>query len=357
MAPRLFSPLKFRDVEFRNRIFVSPMCQYSALDGVPNDWHFVHLGSRAVGGAALVIVEATGINAEGRISPGDLGIWNDEQVNAFRRITSFISDQGAHPGIQLAHAGRKASTPVQWLGERSLTTSEGGWQPVAPSALPFADGYATPHELSKHEIGKLVDDFREATKRAAAAGFKVIEIHMAHGYLLHEFLSPLSNHRSDEYGGDLEGRIRFPLQVAQAVRQSWPDGLPLFVRISATDWVEQGWDLPQSIVFARKLKEVGIDLIDCSTGGNVRGVRIPLVPGYQVPFASAIRKEAGIATGAVGLITEPQQAEEILQRGDADTIVMARAFLRDPYWPLHAAQALSVDLSWPIQYLRAKPKR
>ena len=356
MAPKLFSPFKIRDLGFRNRIFVSPMCQYSATDGVPNDWHFVHLGSRSVGGAALVIVEATGISAEGRISPGDLGIWNDEQAQAFKRITSFMSNQGAHPGIQLAHAGRKASTPLSWVGERSLSRQEGGWEPVAPSAVAFSEGYSVPHELTKSEIVDLVEGFGAATGRALAAGFKVIEIHMAHGYLLHEFLSPLSNRRTDEFGGDLDGRMNFPLQVAQAVRKAWPPGLPLFVRISATDWVEGGWDLPQSIIFSKRLKEIGIDLIDCSSGGNVRGVRIPLVPGYQVAFASAIRKEAGIATAAVGLITEPQQAEEILQHGDADAVVMARAFLRDPYWPLHAAQALSVDLPWPIQYLRAKPK-
>ncbi len=357
MPTKLFSTFKIRALEFRNRIFISPMCQYSATDGVPNDWHFVHLGSRAVGGAALVIVEATGVTAEGRISPGDLGIWNDTQVEAFKRITSFIAVQGAVPGIQLAHAGRKASTPLQWLGERSLSPEEGGWQPVAPSPIPFAEGYAIPHELTKSEITDLVTRFVEATGRALAAGFKVIEIHMAHGYLLHEFLSPLSNQRRDEFGGDLEGRMKFPLQVARAVRKAWPSDLPLFVRISASDWVEGGWDLKQSIVFSKQLREIGIDLIDCSSGGNVRGARIPTGPGYQVPFASAIRKEAGITTAAVGMITEPQQAEEILQRGDADVIVMARALLRDPYWPLHAAHSLSVDLPWPIQYNRAKPRR
>jgi 2,4-dienoyl-CoA reductase-like NADH-dependent reductase (Old Yellow Enzyme family) len=356
MAVKLFSTFKVRSLEFRNRIFVSPMCQYSATDGVPNDWHLVHLGSRAVGGAALVIVEATGVTAEGRISPGDLGIWNTTHVEAFKRITSFITAQGAVPGIQLAHAGRKSSTPLQWLGERSLHADEGGWLPVAPSPIAFGEGYATPHELSKSEIATLVTRFVEATRRALAAGFKVIEIHMAHGYLLHEFLSPLSNYRKDEFGGDLEGRMNFPLQVAQAVRKSWPSELPLFVRISASDWAEGGWDLEQSIKFVRKLREMEIDLIDCSSGGNIRGVKIPLGPGYQVPFASAIRKEAGIATGAVGLITEPQQAEDILQRGDADAIIMARAFLKDPYWPLHAANVLGVDFPWPTQYLRAKPR-
>ena len=357
MTTMLFSTMKIRNVEFRNRIVVSPMCQYSATDGVPNDWHFIHLGCRAVGGAALVIAEATGVTADGRISPGDLGIWNDNQVKAFQRITSFVSAQGAVPGIQLAHAGRKASTPLQWLGERSLRTDEGGWLPVAPSPVAFSEGYTTPHELSKSEIADLVRRFVEATERSLAAGFKVIEIHMAHGYLLHEFLSPLSNQRKDEFGGDLEGRMKFPLHVARAIRGTWPSDLPLFVRISATDWAEGGWDLQQSIVFARHLREIGIDLIDCSSGGNIRNAKIPLGPGYQVPFASAIRKETGIATGAVGLITDAQQAEDILQRGDADVIVMARALLRDPYWPLHAAHMLSAEILWPIQYTRAKPKK
>jgi 2,4-dienoyl-CoA reductase-like NADH-dependent reductase (Old Yellow Enzyme family) len=357
MDTKLFSTLRIRGVEFRNRIFVSPMCQYSATDGVPNDWLVVHLGSRAVGGAGLVIVEATGVTAEGRISPGDLGIWNDTQVEAFKRITSFITAQGSVPGIQLAHAGRKASTPLQWLGERSLGPAEGGWQPVAPSPIPFGDGYTTPQELTKPEVTELVARFAEAAERARVAGFKVIEIHMAHGYLLHEFLSPLTNQRRDEFGGDLEGRMKFPLQVARAVRKAWPSDYPLFVRISATDWADGGWDLAQSIEFSKRLKELGVDLIDCSSGGNVRTAKIPVGPGYQVPFASAIRKEANIATAAVGLITEPQQAEDILQRGDADVIVMARTFLRDPYWPLHAAHELSVDVPWPVQYLRAKPKK
>lgn len=353
---KLFSPFKLRSVEFRNRIFVSPMCQYSATDGVPNDWHVVHLGSRAVGGAGLVIVEATGVTVEGRISLGDLGIWNNTQVEAFKRITAFVAGQGAVPGIQLAHAGRKASTPLQWLGERSIAPEEGGWIPVAPSPIPFSEGYTTPHELTKPEMVELIKKFVEATDRALAAGFRVIEIHAAHGYLLHEFLSPLSNHRKDEYGGSLEGRMKFPLEVAHAVRQRWPADLPLFVRISATDWAENGWDLPQSVEFAKRLRTLGIDLIDCSSGGNVRHVKIPVGPGYQVPFAAAVRKEVGIPTAAVGLITDPHQAEEILQRGEADVIVMARALLRDPYWPLHAAHALSVDVPWPIQYVRAKPK-
>ena len=357
MATKLFSTLKLRSLEFRNRIFVSPMCQYSATEGVPNDWHFVHLGSRAVGGASLVIAEATAVTPEGRISPGDLGIWNDEQVKAFQRITSFISAQGAIPGIQLAHAGRKASMPVQWIDQKVLNTDQGGWQTVAPSPIPFDDGYSNPHELSIMEIGEVVRKFSEAAHRALMAGFKVIEIHMAHGYLLHEFLSPLSNQRRDEFGGPLKGRMKFPIQVAHAVRTIWPSDLPVFVRISATDWTDGGWDLQQSIEFARQLKETGVDLVDCSSGGNIRGAKIPVASGYQIPFASAIRKETGMPTGAVGLITEPRQAEEILQRGEADAIVMARAFLRDPYWPLHAAQELSADIPWPIQYVRAKLKR
>jgi len=303
------------------------------------------------------VVEATAVTPEGRISPGDLGIWNNDQVKAFKRITSFVGSQGAIPGIQLAHAGRKASTPLQWLGGRSLRPEEGGWQTVAPSPVAFGEGYATPHALTKSEMSEITDRFVEAAGRALEAGFKVIEVHMAHGYLLHEFLSPLSNQRNDECGGNLEGRMRFPLQVAQALRSAWPSDLPLFVRISATDWVDGGWDLQQSIEFSRKLRQIGIDLIDCSSGGNSHGTKIPLGPGYQVPFASAIRKQASIATAAVGLITEPSQAEDILQRGDADAIVMARAFLRDPYWVFHAAQSLSVDIPWPVQYLRAKPKQ
>jgi 2,4-dienoyl-CoA reductase-like NADH-dependent reductase (Old Yellow Enzyme family) len=331
------------------------MCQYSATDGLPNDWHLVHLGSRAVGGAGLVMVEATAVTPEGRISPGDLGIWNEDQVRAFQRMTSFISAQGAVPGIQIAHAGRKASTTLQWLGAKPLSSSEGAWQTVAPSPIPFADGYPAPHELSQAEIAGLVAKFAEAARRAVAASFKVIEIHMAHGYLLHEFLSPLSNHRRDEFGGTIEGRARFPLQVVKVVREAWPSNLPLFVRISATDWVEGGWDLVQSIALARWLREIGVDLIDCSSGGLVHAAKIPLGPGYQVPFAAAIRREASVATATVGLITEPQEAEEILERGDADVVVMGRAILRDPYWALHAADALSVDVPWPVQYLRAKP--
>ena len=351
---RLFEPLQIRDVRFRNRIFVSPMCQYSSQDGMPTDWHFVHLGSRAVGGAGLVIVEATAVTPEGRISPNDSGIWSDQHAEAFKPITAFIKAQGAASGIQLAHAGRKAGTDAPWRGGRPLSPEAGGWPVIAPSPLPFADGYATPHELSAAEIDELIARFIEATHRSYAAGFDVVEIHMAHGYLLHEFLSPLSNQRNDEYGGDFAGRIKLPMKVAAAVRQAFPAHLPVFVRISATDWVEGGWDLEQSIAFARELQKVGIDLIDCSSGGNVPTASIPAKPGYQVPFAAAIRNQTGILTGAVGIITEPQQAENIIANGEADVVLMARELLRDPYWPLHSAKALQVDVTYPVQYERAK---
>ena len=349
----LFSTLKLRGVEFRNRVFVSPMCQYSSREGLPNEWHLVHLGSRAVGGAGLVMAEATGVSPEGRISPGDTGIWSDEHASAFRPVASFIKSQGAVAGIQLAHAGRKASTDVPWRGGKPLAESEGGWQPLAPSAVPFAEGHLVPREMSADDIEAVVRQFEDAARRSLAAGFEVIEIHMAHGYLLHEFLSPLSNRRRDDYGGGFEARARFPLRVAEAVRAACPPALPLFVRISATDWAEGGWDLPQSIQFSRRLKEIGVDLIDCSSGGLVPGVKIPVAPGYQTPFAAAVRKEAGIATGAVGMITEAQQAEQIISDGEADAVFLARAMLRDPYWALHAAKALGVDAPAPVQYGRA----
>jgi len=355
MKRLLFSPLTLRGLEFRNRIFVSPMCQYSATDGVPSDWHLVHLGARAIGGAALVVAEATAVSPHGRISPGDLGLWSDEQARAFQRIAAFIGAQGAVPGIQLAHAGRKASTAAPWHGGKPLGCGEGGWETVAPSAISFAAGYPMPHELSGAEVRELVTQFATAARRAAAAGFQVVEIHSAHGYLLHEFLSPLSNQRRDEFGGSLENRVRFPLEVARAVREAFPASLPVFVRISATDWVDGGWDLMQSIQLARWLKDAGVDLIDCSSGGLVADAVVPVAAGYQVPFAAAIRREALIPTVAVGLITDPLQAEQTLVRGDADAVFLARAFLRDPQWPLHAAQALDVDVPWPVQYLRAKP--
>ena len=355
MMRKIFSPLKLRDVEFRNRIFVSPMCQYTCPDGTPHDWHLVHLGSRAVGGAGLVMAEAAAVTPEGRISPGDIGLWNDAQAHAFARITAFITSQGAIPGIQLAHAGRKASTAAPWQGGQPVEASAGGWPVVAPSPIPFAPGYPTPHELSAAAIEQVVQRFAEAASRALFVGFKVIELHMAHGYLLHEFLSPISNQRQDEFGGNPDGRMQVPLKVAAAVRAVWPAAFPVFVRISVTDWVAQGWDLPQSIAFARKLRALGVDLIDCSSGGLAADAQIPTGAGFQVPFAAAIRREAGIATAAVGLLTDAAQAEQTLVCDAADAVFLGRAMLRDPYWPLHAATALGVDIPWPVQYARAKP--
>ncbi len=351
----LFSPLRLRSLELRNRIAVSPMCQYSSQDGVPNDWHLVHLGSRAVGGAALVIAEATAVTAGGRISPGDTGIWSDQQAQAWSRIARFVKEQGAAAGVQLAHAGRKASTDVPWRGGAAVAPDAGGWRPVAPSAEPFADGFAVPRALSSADIRGVVDAFAAAARRALVAGFDCIELHMAHGYLVHQFLSPLSNHRDDAYGGSLENRMRRALEVAGAVRASWPEERPLLARISATDWVEGGWDLEQSIALCRGLAQAGVDLVDCSSGGSVPHAKIQLGPGYQVPFAEAIRREAGVKTGAVGLITEPEQAEAIVAEGKADVVFLARALLRDPYWPLHAAQALGAASPWPVQYHRARP--
>jgi 2,4-dienoyl-CoA reductase-like NADH-dependent reductase (Old Yellow Enzyme family) len=350
----LFTPLKIGDVTFRNRAFVSPMCQYSSRDGMPNDWHLVHLGSRAVGGAGLVMVEASAVAPEGRITPGDSGLWSDAHAEAFQRITRFIREHGAVPGIQLAHAGRKASTDLPWLGGKPLTPEAGAWTTVAPSAVPFADGYPSPQALSVAELDGVVAAFVAAARRARDAGFQCIEVHMAHGYLLHEFLSPLANHRDDDYGGSLENRMRFPLRVAAAVREAWPASLPLLARISASDWVEGGWDIEQSVALCRRLKEIGVDLIDCSSGGVIADARVPAGPGYQTPFAERIRREAGIATAAVGLITEAAQAEHILRTGQADAVFLAREMLRDPYWPLHAAAKLRVDVPWPVQYQRAK---
>ena len=354
MPEHLFSPLTLGELTIRNRIFVSPMCQYSSDNGLPTDWHMVHLGSRAVGGAGLVMVEATAVSPEGRISPHDSGIWSDQHARAFAPIARFVESQGAAPAIQLAHAGRKASTARPWEGHAEVPVSGGGWQTIAPSAIPFNDVYPKPRAMTQDDIEMVLRQFVDATHRSVAAGFRVIELHMAHGYLLHEFLSPLSNHRTDDFGGSLENRMRFPLQVAQAVRKAWPAQRPLFVRISASDWVEGGWDLPQSIRFCGELHKIGIDLIDCSSGGLAAHAKIPLSPGYQVHFAQAIRRQVGIATGAVGLITDPKQADEIIAGGKADAILLARAMLRDPYWPLHAAQALGVDVRWPIQYERAK---
>jgi len=352
----LFSPLRLRGIELKNRIFVSPMCQYSSEDGLATPWHLVHLGSRAVGGAALVMMEATAVSPEGRISPADMGIWSDAHATAMRPIVDFVREQGAVPAIQLAHAGRKASTASPWDGGGTVPPDRGGWTPLAPSAVPFGERSPVPREMTLGEVDRAVADFAAATDRARAAGFEVVEIHMAHGYLVHEFLSPLSNHRRDEYGGSLEARMRFALRVARAVRERWPADLPVFARISATDWVEGGWDLEQSVVLSRELAAAGVDLVDCSSAGMVPHADIPARPGYQVPFAEAIRRAAGVPTGAVGLITEPEQAEHIVASGQADVVLLARELLRDPYWPLHAAHALGVDVPWPKQYDRAKPR-
>jgi 2,4-dienoyl-CoA reductase-like NADH-dependent reductase (Old Yellow Enzyme family) len=342
--------MSLRSTTFRNRVFVSPMCQYSSRDGFPSDWHLVHLGSRAVGGAGCVIQEATAVVAEGRISPGDAGIWSDDHARAYAPIAAFVKEHGAVPGIQLAHAGRKASTDLPWRGGKPLPD----WPVVAPSAIAYDDGWPVPRALTPEEIGGLVQAFLAAARRALAAGFEVVEIHMAHGYLLHEFLSPLSNRREDAWGGSLENRMRLPLAVARAVRDAWPGDKPVFARVSASDWAEGGWDLAQTVELAKRLKAIGIDLVDCSSGGLVPHQKIALGPGYQVPFAEGVRREAGIATGAVGMITEPEQAESIVADGKADVVLLAREMLRDPYWPLHAARTLGAEIAWPVQYLRAK---
>lgn len=353
-AASLFAPLTVRGVTFRNRIGVSPMCQYSAHDGMPNEWHLVHLGSRAVGGAGLVMTEATAVSPEGRISPWDLGIWTDAHAEALGPIVRFIHEQGAVAGIQLAHAGRKASVAAPWMGGRSLGVDEGGWRPLeAPSALAFSDRTPVPEALDEAGIARVVADFRAAAVRARSAGFRVLEIHGAHGYLLHEFLSPLSNQRTDAYGGALANRARLLIEVVDAVRREWPDSLALFVRLSATDWVAGGWDVDQSVALARMLAERGVDLVDCSSGGTVPGASIPVAPGYQVPFAERIRREGGIPVAAVGLITEPAQADAIVREGRSDLVLLARELLRDPHWPLRAARELGVEITWPSQYLRA----
>jgi 2,4-dienoyl-CoA reductase-like NADH-dependent reductase (Old Yellow Enzyme family) len=351
---KLFSSLQLRDIRLKNRITISPMCQYSAVDGFATDWHLVHLGSRATGGAGLVIQEATAVVAEGRISPADLGLWKDEHIDSLKRITGFLEQHGAVPGIQLAHAGRKASTRVPWQGGKPLAASEGSWQIVAPSAIPFYEGTA-PVALSNAGIQHVIDSFIAAAGRALKAGYKLIELHAAHGYLLHQFLSPLSNHRTDNYGGSFGNRTRLLLEVVKGIRSVWPEALPLVVRLSATDWAEGGWNIEESVKLAAILKGAGVDLIDTSSGGLVPKVTIPLGPGYQVPFAERIRKEAGIPTGAVGLITGALQAEEILAKEQADIILIARESLRDPNFPLHAALELGEDIEWPDQYKRAKP--
>lgn len=353
----LFDPLAIRDITFSNRVFVSPMCEYSSTDGYASDWHLVHLGSRAVGGAGLVLTEATAVVPEGRISPQDLGIWKDEHIEPLARVVRFIHEQGSVAGMQLAHAGRKASTYAPGAGHGTVPESEGGWKNVlAPSALRFTDGYPMPRALSIDGIAEIVSAFAAAARRACEAGFRVIEIHAAHGYLIHEFLSPLSNQRTDAYGGSFENRTRILREVVAAVRGAWPEGAPVFVRISATDWIEGGWDIQQSVELARQLKGLGVDLIDCSSGGNVAHAQIPVGPGYQTEFAEQIRREAGILTGAVGMITSAVQAEHILATGQADAVIIAREMLRDPYWPLRAARELGQSISWPVQYLRAAPE-
>ncbi|MCF0040180.1 NADH:flavin oxidoreductase/NADH oxidase [Dyadobacter fanqingshengii] len=357
MASRLFTPLSIKNITLKNRIVVSPMCQYSSVDGFANDWHLVHLGSRAVGGAALLIAEATAVSPEGRISPEDLGIWKDEHIAKLKQITDFISAQGAVPGIQLAHAGRKASTYPAWKGRGQVPASEGGWQTLSASAIPFHGNELAPLPLDLAGIEKVISDFTDAAKRALQAGFKVVEIHAAHGYLIHQFLSPLSNVRTDDYGGSFENRVRLLIQVIDAIQKEWPADLPLFVRISATDWAEHGWDEDQSVELVNLLKTKGVDLIDVSSGGLVAHQKITIGPSYQVPFSAKIKKETGSLTGTVGLITEAKQSEEILQNGEADLIIMAREMLRDPYFPLHAAHELGEDIAWPIQYDRAKPTK
>jgi 2,4-dienoyl-CoA reductase-like NADH-dependent reductase (Old Yellow Enzyme family) len=352
----LFDELKIRDIRFANRIAVSPMCQYSCEDGLATDWHLVQLGSRAVGGAALVMAEATAVLPEARISPQDLGLWSEAHIELLSRIAKFIHSQGSIAGIQLAHAGRKASTARPWDGTGKLTPDNGGWSDVvAPSAIAFAPDYPMPVALGTERIADIVHAFGKAAQRALDAGFQLVELHSAHGYLLHEFLSPLSNHRSDLYGGSFQNRTRIVREVVESIRRVWPERLPLFIRISSTDWVEGGWDIEQAVELARNLRALGVDLIDCSSGGNIATAKIPLGPGYQVQFAERIRRDAGMLTGAVGMITEAAQAEKIIRSGQADIVLLAREMLRDPYWPLHAAAQLGKAISWPVQYLRAAP--
>ncbi len=352
----LFAPLTIKSVTLRNRIGVSPMCMYSSADGVADDWHLVHLGARAAGGAGLVIAEATAVSPEGRITPGDAGIWAEKHIEPIARINRFVKAQGAVPGIQLAHAGRKASAARPWEGGAHLADAAGGWTPVAPSAVAFGDGLnKIPHELALEEIGRVQADFVDATKRALLAGCEWLEVHGAHGYLGHEFLSPFSNRRTDRYGGGLENRIRFLVETTRAVRAVWPDHLPLTVRLSCTDWAEGGWTIDETVELARRLKAEGVDLIDCSSGGGMAGAKIPVGAGYQVPFAERIRREVGIATAAVGMITEPMQADQIVRNGQADLVLLARELLRDPNWPLRAARALHAKPPPvpPAQYARA----
>lgn len=351
---RLFDPLKLRGLACRNRVFVSPMCQYSCVNGLVNEWHLVHLGSCAAGGAGMVVTEATAVEPRGRISPADAGLWNDLQAEAWAPVARFVRSQGAVAAVQLAHAGRKASTAAPWDGGAPVPVGAGGWTPVAPSGLPFDKGSPVPQELTGAEVAALPGLFAAAAGRAAQAGFEAVELHFAHGYLVHQFLSPLTNRRTDAYGGGFEGRTRLAREIAVAVRKVWPERLPLLARVSATDWVEGGWDLPQTVELSKALKGAGVDFIDCSSGGTVPDAKPPVGPGFQVPFASAVRREAGLPTGAVGLITEPEQAEEIVSSGKADAVLLGREFLRDPHWPLRAARVLGVEGPWPRQYLRGR---
>jgi 2,4-dienoyl-CoA reductase-like NADH-dependent reductase (Old Yellow Enzyme family) len=353
---QLFSPLQIKGITLKNRIVVSPMCMYSSEDGFANDWHMVHLGTRAVGGASLVFTEATAVTPDGRISPQDLGIWKDEHIEKLKQITTFIESQGAVPGMQIAHAGRKSSETQPWNGSKPVPIEQGGWQTIAPSAVPYKEGLPVPREMSADEIHEMVGKFRDAAGRALKAGFKVLELHGAHGYLIHEFLSPYSNKRTDEYGGSFENRSRFLMEIVAAVHEVWPADLPLFVRISATDHAEGGWTIEESVQLAHLLKAANVDLIDCSSGGNVNGVRYSIGPLYQAHFAEQIKQEAGIMTGAVGLITTAEEAESIIAGNRADVVLLARQMLRDPYFPQHAARELGVDIKWPDQYLRAKLK-
>jgi len=354
MMSKIFEPLQIRGIKINNRIVCSPMCQYSSVDGFANDWHLVHLGSRAVGHAGLVIAEATAVSPEGRITPSDLGIWKDDHIEFLQRIASFIHSQKSIPGIQLAHAGRKASHHVPWKGGAALSEKEGAWETVAPSAIAFKEGEPAPKEMSTQDIKKLIEDFEKAAIRAKDAGFKIIEIHAAHGYLLNEFLSPLSNQRKDEWGGSFENRCRILMSIIDAIRKHWPEKFPLFVRISASDWDPNGWTIEDSVSLAAMIKDKGVDLIDCSSGGNVHGVKIPVAPLYQVPFAERIKKETSIMTGAVGMITNHEQVEAILENKQADLVLLARQLLRDPYFSLHAAKATGDMIDWPVQYERAR---
>jgi 2,4-dienoyl-CoA reductase-like NADH-dependent reductase (Old Yellow Enzyme family) len=353
MTSLLFTPLQLRNVTFKNRIGVAPMCQYSCQEGLASNWHLVHLGSRAVGGAGMVMVEAAAVSADGRISPADLGIWSDAHASALAPSIAFINEQHAVSAIQLAHAGRKGSTQVPWHGRKAVPPEDGGWSVQGPSDLAFNDVYPLPAAMTEDDITRVINEFVAAAQRCLEIGIKVIELHMGHGYLMHQFLSPLSNHREDHYGGSFDARVRVPLRLVEAVREAWPEELPLFVRLSATDWIEEGWDIEQSVELSVRMKALGVDLVDCSSGSIVPGSQGTASPGFQVPFAEKIKREAKIATAAVGLITQAMQAEEILRHGRADMVLLARELLRDPYWPLRAAAELDGTSPWPVQYLRA----